>query len=136
MLYKSSWLHISYIPSKVELVFRWWFKCISSTISRKVSRNILFSSARISKMINVDRVGPSLDYDSQGNAQSDSRGEDFQAFIDDSDLMIPNQDVNASSSDALTSEQRDDQLAASSVAAINFIEDIDTSMINHEHRQL
>ena len=44
--------------------------------------------------------------------------------------------VNASSGDALTSGQRDDQLAANSVAAINFIEDIDISMINHEHRQL
>ena len=43
---------------------------------------------------------------------------------------------NASSSDAFTSEQRDDQLAANSAAARNFIEDIDFSMINHEHRQL
>ena len=44
--------------------------------------------------------------------------------------------VNALSGDALTSEQRDNQLAANSVATINFIEDIDTSMINHEHRRL
>ncbi len=44
--------------------------------------------------------------------------------------------VNALSGDALTSEQRDDQLAANSAAARNFIEDIDFSMINHEHRQL
>ena len=44
--------------------------------------------------------------------------------------------VNASSGDALTFEQRDDQLAANSAAAINFIEDMDLSMINHEHRQL
>ena len=34
--------------SKVELVFRWWSKCISSVTSRTASRNILFSSARIS----------------------------------------------------------------------------------------
>ena len=40
----------------VELVFRWWSKCISSVISRTASRNILFSSARISKTLNVDRV--------------------------------------------------------------------------------
>ena len=44
--------------------------------------------------------------------------------------------VNASSGDALTSVQRDDHLAANSFAAINFIEDMDISMINHEHRQL
>ena len=43
--------------------------------------------------------------------------------------------VNASSGDVLTSG-RDDELAANSVAAISFIEDIDISMINHEHRQL
>merc|ERR1712023_564724 len=42
--------------SKVELAFRWWSKCISSVISRTASRNVLFSSARISKALNVDRV--------------------------------------------------------------------------------
>ena len=41
--------------------------------------------------------------------------------------------VNSSSCDALTSEQRDDQLAANSAAARNFIEDMGLSMINHEH---
>ena len=39
--------------------------------------------------------------------------------------------VNALSGDALTSEQRDNQLAANSVATINFIEDIDTSIITN-----
>ena len=43
--------------------------------------------------------------------------------------------VNASSRDDLTSTQRDDQLAANSTAARNFIEDLDLSLINHEHRQ-
>ena len=78
---------------KVELVFRWWSKCISSTISRTASRNILFSSARISKMINVDRVRPSSDDDSQDVTQFGSSGDDLQAFIDESDLMISNQDI-------------------------------------------
>ena len=38
--------------------------------------------------------------------------------------------------DALTSVsvQRDDHLAANSFVAINFIEYMDISMINHEHR--
>ena len=54
--------------SKVELVFRWWSKCISSVISRTASRNVLFSSARISKALNVDRVPPPDD-DSQDGAQ-------------------------------------------------------------------
>ena len=44
--------------------------------------------------------------------------------------------VNASSGDDLTSGQRDDQLAAKSTAARNFIEDMDLSMINHELMQL
>ena len=79
--------------SRVDSVFCWWSKCISSTISRTASRNTLFSSARISKMINVDRAGPSLNDYSQDNARYDSRGEDLQApYIDDSDLMISNQD--------------------------------------------
>ena len=54
----------------VELVFRWWSKCISSVISRTASRNILFSSARISKTLNVDRVCPPSD-DFQDGAQLD-----------------------------------------------------------------
>ena len=44
--------------------------------------------------------------------------------------------VKASSGDALASVQRDDHFAANSFAAINFIEDLDISMINHEHWQL
>jgi len=44
--------------------------------------------------------------------------------------------VNASSGDAFTSEQRDDQLAVNSAAAVNNIEDMELSMINHEHRLL
>ena len=44
-------------------------------------------------MINVDRVGPSSNDDSQDVAQFGSRGEDLQAFIEDFDLMISNQDV-------------------------------------------
>ena len=43
--------------------------------------------------------------------------------------------VNASSRDDLTSTQRDDQLAANSTVARNFIEDLDLSLINHKHRQ-
>ena len=54
-------------------------------MSRTASGNILFSSARISKTSNVDRVGPSLNDDFQDNAQSASRGEDFQAFFIDID---------------------------------------------------
>ena len=42
----------------VELVFRWWSKCISSVMSRTASRNIFFSSAIISRTLNVDRVCP------------------------------------------------------------------------------
>ena len=61
---------------EVELVFRWWSKCISSVISRTASRNILFSSARISKTLNVDRVCPPND-DYQDVTQVD----DLHAFI-------------------------------------------------------
>ena len=61
-------------------------------ISRTVSRNILFSSARIIKMINVDRVCPSND-DSQDVTQFGSPDDDLQAFIEESDLMISNQDI-------------------------------------------
>ena len=43
--------------------------------------------------------------------------------------------VNASSNDDRTSTQRDDQLAANSSAAHNFIEDLDLSLINQDHRQ-
>ena len=43
--------------------------------------------------------------------------------------------VNASSNDNRTSTQRDDQLAANSSAAHNFIEDLDLSLINQDHRQ-
>ena len=78
--------------SKVELVFRWWSKCISSAISRTASRNVLFSSARISKALNVDRVPPPDD-DSQDVTQFGSSGHDHQAFIDEFDLMISNQDI-------------------------------------------
>ena len=43
--------------------------------------------------------------------------------------------VNASSKDDRTSTKRDDQLAANSTAAHNFIEDLDLSLINQDHRQ-
>lgn len=43
--------------------------------------------------------------------------------------------VNASSDDALTSVQRDEQLAANSIAACKFLEDMELSMINHERMQ-
>ena len=43
--------------------------------------------------------------------------------------------VNASSNDDRSSNQRDDQLAANSSAAHNFIEDLDLSLINQDHRQ-
>ena len=36
----------------------------------------------------------------------------------------------------LTSELRDDQMAANSAAAHKFIEDMDLSMINHDRMQL
>ena len=78
--------------SKVELAFRWWSKCISSVISRTASRNVLFSSARISKALNVDRVPP-LNDGPQHGTQFGSSGDDLQAFIDEFDLMISNQDV-------------------------------------------
>ena len=45
--------------------------------------------------------------------------------------------VNASSVDALTSVQRDEQLAVrNSIAACKFLEEIELSMINHERMQL
>ena len=76
----------------IELVFRWWSKCISSVISRTASRNVLFSSARVSKTLNVDRVRHPNE-DAQEITQFGSSGDDLQAFIDESDLMISNQDV-------------------------------------------
>ena len=65
-----------------------WSKCISSVTSRTrtASRNVLFSSARISKALNVDRVPP-LNDDSQDVTQFGSSGDDLQAFIDEFDLM-------------------------------------------------
>ena len=42
---------------------------------------------------------------------------------------------NSSSGDDLTSVQRDDQMAANSSTAHNFIEDMDLSMINQDHIQ-
>ena len=46
-------------------------------ISRTASRNTLFSSARISKTLNVDRVRPPND-DSQDVIQFGSPGDDLQ----------------------------------------------------------
>ena len=42
---------------------------------------------------------------------------------------------HASSKDDRSSTQRDDQLAANSTAAHNFIEDLDLLLINQDHRQ-
>ena len=61
-------------------------------ISRTASRNVLFSSARISKALNVGRVHPPND-DSQDVTQFGFSGDDLQAFIDEFDLMISNQDI-------------------------------------------
>ena len=72
--------------SKVELVFRWWSKCISSVISRTASRNVLFSSARISKALNVDRVPPPND-DSQDVTQFGSAGDLVMVMIIRPSLM-------------------------------------------------
>ena len=44
-------------------------------------------------MINVDRVRPSLGVRLQDNAQRASGDDDLQAFIDNSDLIISNQDT-------------------------------------------
>ena len=78
--------------SKVQLAFRWWSKCLSSVISRTASRNVLFSSARIGKALNVDRVPP-LNDGPQHGTQFGSSSDDLQAFIDEFDLMISNQDA-------------------------------------------
>ena len=61
-------------------------------ISRTASRNALFSSARVSKALNVDRARPPSD-DSQDVTQFGAFGDDLQAFIDEFELMISNQDV-------------------------------------------
>ena len=53
---------------------------------------MLFSSARISKALNVDRVPP-LNDGPQDGTQFGSSGDDLQAFIDEFDLMISNQDA-------------------------------------------
>ena len=46
----------------------------------------------IGKALNVDRVPP-LNDDSQDDTKFGSTGVDLQAFIDEFDLMISNQDV-------------------------------------------
>ena len=61
-------------------------------ISRTASRNALFSSARIGKALNVDRVPP-LNDGPQHGTQFGSSSDDLQAFIDEFDLMISNQDA-------------------------------------------
>ena len=53
---------------------------------------VLFSSARFSKVLNVDHVRPPND-DSHNVTQIGSSGDDLQAFIDEFDSMISNQDV-------------------------------------------
>ena len=53
---------------------------------------MLFSSARISKALNVDRVPP-LNDGPQHGTQFGSSSDDLQAFIDEFDLMISNQDA-------------------------------------------
>ena len=53
----------------------------------------MLSSVRISKTIHVVRVCPSLAVDVQDEMRSPSHDEDIQAFIDNSDLMMSNQDV-------------------------------------------
>ena len=53
-----------------------------------------FRQAKVSKMINVDRVCPSLNVDFHYNVQCTSGDDlDLQAFIDNSDLLISNQDI-------------------------------------------
>ena len=44
--------------------------------------------------------------------------------------------VNASSGESLTSVQRDEQLAANSLAECQFLEGMESSVINHEYTQL
>ena len=66
--------------------------CFMASVHATASRNVLFSSARISKAFNVDHVRPPND-DSQDVTQFGSSGDDLQAFIDEFDLMISNQDV-------------------------------------------
>ena len=52
----------------------------------------IYNYARISKALNVDRVPP-LNDGPQDGTQFGSSGDDLQAFIDEFDLMISNQDV-------------------------------------------
>ena len=66
--------------------------CYSIKSYFTASRNVLFSSARIGKALNVDRVPP-LNDGPQHGTQFGSSGDDLQAFIDEFDLMISNQDV-------------------------------------------
>ena len=56
-------------------------------------RNILFSSARIGKIINVDRRRISSNAENQEDLQRIADGDDLQEFIDNSDLLISNQDI-------------------------------------------
>ena len=74
-------------------MIRWWSKCISATICRTASGNILFLSARIGKIINVDRRHISSNTENQEDLQRISDGDDLQEFIDNSDLLISNQDI-------------------------------------------
>ena len=74
-------------------MFRWWSKCISATICRTASRNTLFSSARIGKMINVDRRHISSNAENREDLQRIADGDDLQEFNDNSDLLISNQDI-------------------------------------------
>ena len=57
-----------------------------------MSRNILFSSARISKskMVNVDRRRIPSNAECQDDVQCISGGNGLQEFIDNSDLLISN----------------------------------------------
>lgn len=81
--------------SRVDSIFRWWSKCISATICRAVGRNIIFSSARISKTINVDRRPISSNADYQEDALCLSVGDEFQDLLNNSDLLMSktNQDI-------------------------------------------
>ena len=50
--------------------------------------NILFSSARIGKIINVDRRHISSNAERQEDVQPIADDDDLQEFIDNSDLLI------------------------------------------------
>ena len=60
---------------------------------RTASRNNLFSSARIGKTINLDRRLISSNVERQKDVQRIGDGDDLQEFIDNSDLLISNQDI-------------------------------------------